>query len=322
MSAQPYNTTMSWQQLIAAVQKDMAALYAGVGSSGTVTSIGLTPGSSDIVVSAPNPVTTSGNIPIDLSAAVKTALTEAGTALQSISIGTGTGLSGGPLSASGSTVALNSTSIANLNLAANSLQPVTGLAGSYTYASITLNAAGQIVAVSSGTAPPAAGNPTGTVGTMVANGVATTFMRSDAAPPINQAITPLWTSLHTFSAGALIANAQTLAWKQTSGATVNVLQLYSDNNVYLDSPVSGGTLFLRSNAATKSWSFGSNGALGCPGPIGVNGATPPTQVTGWGTPTGAAVVANFNGASGTLVNCSNAIAEIITILKAVGLIGA
>jgi hypothetical protein len=52
--------------------------------------------------------------------------------------------------------------------------------------------------------------------------------------------------------------------------------------------------------------------------IGVNGNTAPTQITGWGSPTGAAVVANFSGASATLVQCSNAIAQIISDLKNIG----
>lgn len=46
------------------------------------------------------------------------------------------------------------------------------------------------------------------------------------------------------------------------------------------------------------------------------------QSTGWGTPTGNAKVANFPGATATLVQCSNVIAQIITDLKAWGFYGA
>lgn len=42
-------------------------------------------------------------------------------------------------------------------------------------------------------------NATGTVGLTAVNGVATTFMRSDAAPALSQAIVPTWTGVHTFS---------------------------------------------------------------------------------------------------------------------------
>lgn len=56
--------------------------------------------------------------------------------------------------------------------------------------------------------------------------------------------------------------------------------------------------------------------------VGSNGATPPAQVTGWGTPTGAAVVANYPGATATLVQTSNVVAEIIAYLKSKGDFGA
>ncbi len=42
-------------------------------------------------------------------------------------------------------------------------------------------------------------NPTGTVGLSTVNGSASTFMRSDAAPPLSQAIAPTWTGQHTFA---------------------------------------------------------------------------------------------------------------------------
>jgi len=55
--------------------------------------------------------------------------------------------------------------------------------------------------------------------------------------------------------------------------------------------------------------------------VGINGASPPAKLTGWGTPTGAAVVSNFPS-SATLAQCGTAIAEIITALKNFGLFGA
>lgn len=50
-----------------------------------------------------------------------------------------------------------------------------------------------------GSAPTAA-NPTAKVGTSVVNGVALTFMRSDAAPPIDLTISYTWTGQHVFNA--------------------------------------------------------------------------------------------------------------------------
>lgn len=55
---------------------------------------------------------------------------------------------------------------------------------------------------------------------------------------------------------------------------------------------------------------------------GVGSSTPPATVSGFGTPTGAAVVANFPGATATLVQTSETVAEILTILKGMGIIGA
>jgi hypothetical protein len=42
-------------------------------------------------------------------------------------------------------------------------------------------------------------NPTGTVGLSTVNGSATTFLRSDGAPPLSQAIAPTWTGAHQWT---------------------------------------------------------------------------------------------------------------------------
>jgi hypothetical protein len=76
---------------------------------------------------------------------------------------------------------------------------------------------------------------------------------------------------------------------------------------------------LRSNAGGITISTCDNS-----GNVTANILTIPKGVTqsGWGTPTGAVVVNNFSGGAATLVNCSNAIAEIITMLKTIGLFSA
>jgi len=52
-------------------------------------------------------------------------------------------------------------------------------------------------------------NPSASVGTSAVNGSASTAMRSDGAPAINQTMTPTWTGKHTFNAGldAVVPNA-------------------------------------------------------------------------------------------------------------------
>lgn len=60
-----------------------------------------------------------------------------------------------------------------------------------------------------------------------------------------------------------------------------------------------------------------------PAALGVNGSAPPAQSTGWGTPVGGAVVANYNitDAGGANSNTNKAVAQILAVLKAVGFLG-
>lgn len=67
-------------------------------------------------------------------------------------------------------------------------------------------------------------NPTAMVGITAINGAANTFMRSDAAPAINQGIAPTWTASHVFAkqGGGAAASIQTrgfLAWEYNAGGT-------------------------------------------------------------------------------------------------------
>lgn len=69
-------------------------------------------------------------------------------------------------------------------------------------------------------------NPTGTVGLTAVNGVATTAMRSDGAPPISQSIVPTWTGVHTFNStiqGDVSGNAGTV----TNGVYTNAANVFS-----------------------------------------------------------------------------------------------
>lgn len=70
-------------------------------------------------------------------------------------------------------------------------------------------------------------NPTGTIGLSAVNGVATTFLRSDGAPALSQAITPTWTGAHTFS------NASTAITVANSAATaVNSVSIGGTTTAY------------------------------------------------------------------------------------------
>lgn len=105
-------------------QGRITAAASGSAGSGSVTSVGISTPGSGVVVGG-GPITTAGTLTVDLSSSAYAALVLAVTALQSISIATGTGLTGGPLGASGSTVALSAGSIASLALANTAVQPGT-----------------------------------------------------------------------------------------------------------------------------------------------------------------------------------------------------
>lgn len=67
-------------------------------------------------------------------------------------------------------------------------------------------------------------NPTGTVGLAAVNGVATTFLRSDGAPPLSQSITPTWTGNHTYASNILVSGSRDI------GATGSRwLNIYASN---------------------------------------------------------------------------------------------
>jgi hypothetical protein len=53
-------------------------------------------------------------------------------------------------------------------------------------------------------------NPSASIGLTAVNGVANTYMRSDAAPALSQSIVPTWTGVHTFSARPVLSDGITI----------------------------------------------------------------------------------------------------------------
>lgn len=80
---------------------------------------------------------------------------------------------------------------------------------------LAVTSAGKVIEVATGGGGPSAGNPTASVGLTAVNGSASTFMRSDAAPPIDQSIAPTWTGAHSFTA-ATTGTVPTLGIKNSS----------------------------------------------------------------------------------------------------------
>jgi hypothetical protein len=197
-------------------------------------------------------------------------------------------------------------------------------------------------------------NPSAEVGAAAVNGVATTYMRSDAAPALNLAVAPTMTGSWTFTpaggaaititqnnavAGLLIngSNAEGLRIN-TSAANGSYLQIYNSGTFVgffgasaqefaggvagdLGIGCASGKQIVLGVNATIYMTMASTGSVKFGGNVGVNGNAPPAQSTGWGTPTSPAVVNNFSGSAATNAQVLSALAEIITVLKAFGLLG-
>lgn len=149
----------------------------------------------------------------------------------------------------------NGTAIASGNIAAT----LTGK----TYNGLTLTAASVGFSIQGGTTPetltvnanatvsgtntgdqtlPTGATPTGSLGLTAVAGSAATFMRSDAAPALNQAISPTWTGSHTFSptGGATVFNgAATVNGSTASLSLLNLNTTATGSSVFLTFEQSG-----------------------------------------------------------------------------------
>ncbi|MFT4059396.1 MAG: hypothetical protein QM652_07590 [Legionella sp.] len=81
---------------------------------------------------------------------------------------------------------------------------------------VTVTADGTISVGGGGSVSP--GNPTAKVGLTAVDGSAITYMRSDAAPALDQSISPTWTGAHTYN-GSIIVSTQTKGDNSTKAAS-------------------------------------------------------------------------------------------------------
>ena len=98
--------------------------------------------------------------------------------------------------------------------------------------------------------PPGGGggssaNPTAVVGLSPVDGVLTTFMTSDSAPPLSQAIVPTWTGAHTFSSTVTI-----------QGTGNNNGLIFTGTSAFINA--SGGTGLTISTTAALTLAFSGN----------------------------------------------------------------
>jgi hypothetical protein len=239
--------------------------------------------------------------------------------------------------------------------AAGSL-PFQSASATTTYLSI--GTAGYYLTVNAGaTAPqwtalptiPTGSNPSATIGLSAVNGTSTHFMTSDSAPALSQSIAPTWTGNHIFTPASGVgivvnsvasteaidinspANSSAYVGWKVNGTVVGYTGFVGAANNFVGGSATGdfviratsGAIRFSVNGGTSSAVvISTTGTVAVSGALGVNGATPPTQVTGFGTPTGNSVVANFSGTAATTAQIQATIAEILTVLKAAGIIGA
>lgn len=156
----------------------------------------------------------------------------------------------------------------------------TTLLESSTNSGVTMNAKGNeatgalLVEISGGTPFNGFANPTAQIGLTAVNGSADTAMRSDAAPALNQAITPTWTGAHIWSGaqGEIMRIEPTVITFGRSSANGPGIEWAGNNSSWEFQGVQGNqgaTVISTGNATTPTW-----------GPVLVNGQYTPVVTPG------------------------------------------
>lgn len=130
--------------------------------------------------------------------------------------------------------------------------------------------------------------PTATVGLVAKPGVATTYMRSDGAPAIDQTINPIWTGIHTFGANPLIKNVlPALEFESAAGADLGFVNFgngVANVPAFISAVIADQLRITVGTNAAGTFTFGNAGQLGVGNPVAFGTAG---QVLTSGGPTGA-----------------------------------
>jgi hypothetical protein len=152
---------------------------------------------------------------------------------------------------------------------------------------------------------------------------------NDTALVVNGAVTNL---IAQFVSGNSGGSGQADVQIARNGSTINTRGA-GPSLIFNDSNTGFASILQHSGGQTEQWQYNgiawnlnwkvtTTNAMVIIGALACNGVAPPAQVTGFGVPTGVGVINNFPGATATLAQCSQAIAQIIKDLKAFGLYGA
>jgi hypothetical protein len=106
---------------------------------------------------------------------------------------------------------------------------------------------------------PTVANPIGTIGLTAVNGVATTAMRSDAAPVLSQSIVPTWTGVHTFASPLHLSGTSNQLVFQSTGVTGTLSWTPSSTNKTITLP-NGTTNFTTTGGTSQVLKQVSSGA--------------------------------------------------------------
>lgn len=102
------------------------------------------------------------------------------------------------------------------------------------------------------TVPAPRANPTASVGLSTVNGSATTYMRSDAAPALDQSITPTWTGAHIFAAGVMMQAPAGTTLTFSVGTDLTVVAKFGCNGATPQAAASIGAAVTNTPATTST----------------------------------------------------------------------